>query len=86
MQPNEKEEYSQPLLLENEERAQPRQVDTRLPMPVIVLLALATVFGVFQGLSVLMMMPMSYGTPAIATVPQEFIYGSSKVPLEVHIM
>jgi len=80
----EKQEH-QELLLENEQPIQAKRLAPRLPLPAIILLAIAAVYGVFQGVGILCM-PMENDLNAMPQMTQDTIWGVSKIPLEAHIM
>lgn len=76
---------TQPDLLVSEEDVRSSRAGTVLPMPVNVLLIIGILYGLFQGIGILMM-PTSHNMTPVTRIPQETVYGSSKVPLEAHIM
>jgi len=75
----------QELLLENDQPAREKNIDFRLPMPAIVLLAIGVIYGVFQGVSILCM-PMQNENFPLSQMSEEVVWGASKIPLEAHIM
>lgn len=80
-------ELSRPFLADEADQSRPRrQAGVKLPMPAILLLALGAVYGLFQGLDLLMMPTRPEISGPMYHLDGTKPLGASKIPLEAHIM